>query len=326
MEPLNVFRDRLPWHGYGTDAKGYLQFMDAPQLLQRALVQYQARHSIGWLVYDLDSATAMLDWQDRNAPPPNIVAVNQDNGHAHLFYALEKPVHDYYGASQRALRYVASIDIALTELLGADAGYAKLIAKNPVHDRWLVFTPRTDLYDLDELAGWLDLEKYKDRRRRLPVHGLGRNCTLFERLRIWAYRARRQPYLSEEMFHAAVRNQALVINTDFSPPLPHSEVRATARSVAKWTWRRMSPEGFRAYQRRVGAKGRATQRRIAEERHWHIIQTADQCPDLTQDEIAAICGVHRVTVNRVLRSRVTSAISDKGSPGASDHKHGKVER
>lgn len=317
MEPLEVYRDRLPWHGYGTDEKGWLHFMRAPELVKRALVQYQARHSIGWLVYDLDSPTAMLDWEDRRAPAPNIVAINRDNGHAHLFYALEKPVHDYYGASQRALRYAASIDLALTELLGADPGYAKLIAKNPVHEQWLVFTPRSECYDLDELADYLDLSYYQDKRRRLPTVGLGRNCTLFETLRIWAYRARRQPFLSEELFHAAVRNQALIINTDFHPPLPHSEVRATAKSVAKWTWRRMSEEGFRAYQRRVSALASAQRRKQAMERHYEIRKTAQECPGLTQDEIAAICGCSRWTVNQVLvrarRENVGSPISDKGS-------------
>ena len=315
--PLDEYRQRLPWHGFGTNrmAEG-LHFMAAPELVQRALIQYQARHSIGWLVYDLDSDTAMLDWEDRRAPAPNIIAINRTNGHAHLFYALEKPVHDYYGSSAKALRYCAAVDLALTELLGADPGYAKLIAKNPLHDDWLVFTPRADLYDLEELADYVDLTKYRDKRRRLPVSGLGRNCTLFETLRIWAYRARRQPYLSEEMFRHAVLNHGLVINTDLIPPLPHSEVRATAKSVAKWTWQRMSAEGFRSWQRRVAARSVAVRQRNARERHWQILETAQQCPALTQDEIAAICGCSRWTVNQVLvkarKEGVGLTISDKG--------------
>ena len=299
---LELFRERLPWHGYATDElSAGLRFFARDHAILRAYLQYNPRHSIGWLCYDMDSDTAILDWDDRHCPAPNIIVMNRNNGHAHLFYAIGKPVHDYYGASQKALRYVASIDIALTRKLGADPGYAKLISKNPLNDRWYVTTPRADPYDLEELADWLDLDAYQDRRRRLPTEGLGRNCTLFETLRIWAYRARRQPHLSEEMFHSTVRNHALVINGAFNPPLPHSEVRATAKSVAKWTWRNMSPEAFSAYQRRVGWIGLATQRQQARERYYLIQQTAEQCPDLTQDEIAALCRVNQSTVSRALK-------------------------
>ena len=299
---LELFRERLPWHGYATDElSAGLRFFARDHAILRAYLQYNPRHSIGWLVYDMDSDTAILDWDDRQCPAPNIIALNRSNGHAHIFYAIERPIYDYLGASQKALRYVASIDIALTRKLGADPGYAKLISKNPLHARWYVTTPRADPYDLDELADWLDLDAYQDRRRRLPTEGLGRNCTLFETLRIWAYRARRQPYLSESMFHESVRNHALVINSAFSPPLPNSEIRATAKSIAKWTWRHMSPEAFSAYQRRVGHLGNVEKRIRMRERYYLIQQTAMQCPDLTQDEIAALCQVSRRTVCRALK-------------------------
>ena len=309
---IELFRERLPWHGFATDdLTTGVRMMTASEAVCRAFLQYQARHSIGWLVYDSDSETAILDWEDRGAPPPNIIAMNWANGHAHLFYGIERAVHDYFGASQKALRYVASIDIALTELLGADAGYSKLISKNPLHERWYVTTPRSEPYDLDELADWLDLNKYRDRRRRLPTVGLGRNCTLFETLRVWAYRARRQPFLSEELFHASVRNHGLVINGAFNPPLPHSEVRATARSAAKWTWRNMSPQGFREYQRRMGVLSGVARRKAARERAWLIQQTAKQCPGLSQEEIAALCQVNQSTVSRALQEADRKSLSDR---------------
>ena len=299
---LDLFKQRLPWHGFATDNLEHgLRFLPVDDAALRAYLQFNPRHSIGWLCYDLDSDTAMLDWEDRRAPAPNIIALNRDNGHAHLFYAIERPVHDYLGASQKALRYVAKIDIALTELLGADPGYAKLISKNPLHGRWYVVSPRSVPYDLDELADWVDLTKYRDLRRRLPTVGLGRNCTLFETLRIWAYRARRQPFLSEEMFHAAVRHHGLVINGTFSPALPNSEIRATAKSIAKWTWRHMSAQGFSEYQRRMGRLGNIEKRKRAHARAYLIQQTAQQCPDLTRDEIAALCRVNVRTVYRALQ-------------------------
>lgn len=315
MNVIDTYKQRLPRHGYGTDdIRQGLRFLPIENLITRALVQHNAKHSLAWLVYDLDSETAALDWDDRHCPPPNLIAINPDNGHAHLFYGLEKPVHNYANASAKAQRYMGAIDLALTEKLGADPGYAKLISKNPIHERWRVFVPRVDLYDLDELASWLDLSKYQDRRRRLPREGLGRNCSLFETLRLWAYRERRkeQQYLSEELFRDACLWRALAINAEFTPPLPHCEVRATVRSVSRWTWRNMSREGFREYQRKVSRK--AAEKRTAQslELRARIIETARQCPSLAQADIAALCGCARETVNRHLRANI-APLSDMGA-------------
>ena len=316
MQPIETFRNRLPSHGFATDDLAYgLRFVPVVDLIQKAIIQYNWRHSITWLVYDLDSPTARFDWGDRNCPPPNIQALNRDNGHAHLLYGLRVPVHNYPetakkpAARKKPLRFLAAIDVALTAELGADPGYSKLLCKNPLHDRWDVSYPRILLYDLDELADWVDLDKYQDRRRRLPTVGYGRNCTLFETLRIWAYRARRQPFLSEEMFREAVLHHALVINAGFSPPLPHNEVRSTAKSVSRWVWRKMSVEGFKAYQSAMGKRSGAARHAKAMELRANIIQTAIDCPTLTQADWAAMNGVTRETVNRHLRS-VTRTISD----------------
>lgn len=316
---LELFANRLPWHGLGTDnLQAGLHVYDKFQLVLRALIQYNARHSIGWLVYDIDSDTARFDWYDRSNPPPNIIAINRDNGHAHLFYGLIKPVHDYTAANDAPLRYLAAVDIAMTEELEADPGYTKLLAKNPLHERWDVIYPRDELYDLDELASWLDMEKYHDKRKRLPAIGYGRNCTLFERLRLWAYKERRNEYLSAELFRDAVFNHGLVINGDFSPQLPHAEVRATAKSIARWTWRKMSAEGFIERQRELGRRSGIVGHAKAMELRAAIITTHEQCPTLTQADIAALHGVTQQTVSNHLKE-YKSTISDReSSPGSSE--------
>ena len=317
--PKQVYRDRAPLHGYATDdVRSGLRMYAADTMLQKALAQHNAKHSLSWLVYDLDSESAFLDWQDVNAPPPNIVALNPDNGHAHLFYGLQVPVHNYATASHKALRYMAAVDIALTHALSADPGYSKLISKNPLHDRWIVLVPRADLYDLDELASWLDLKRYQDKRKRLPAEGYGRNCTLFETLRRWAYSERRkdQQYLSESMFQEAVTWRGLAINAEFVPPLPHSEVRSTCKSISRWTWARISREGFIAWQRKQSRAGNAAKQRKATERRERIVQTARECPELSQADIAAMCGVTQQTVSNHLRA-YKYPISDKDSSPAS---------
>lgn len=313
-DTLHIFETRLPSHGWATDDLRYgVKFMPIALALRKAILQYNWRHSLGWLAYDLDSESARFDWYDKMCAPPNILILNPDNGHGHLLYGLKTPVHDYDGAQDKPLRYLAAIDIAMTEELGADPGYAKLLCKNPFNDRWEVLFPRTELYDLDELASWVDIEKYRDRRRRLPAVGYGRNCTLFETVRQWAYRQRRQQsYLSEEMFRDSVLNHAMAINAGFSPPLPHSEVRATAKSVSRWTWRNMSPKGFAQWQK-VRSDIAAEKRHVkAMNLRTLIVQTAKECPTFTQADIAAMCGVTRETVNRHL-SAEKGALSDMGA-------------
>lgn len=316
MNIEEVYRDRFPLHAFATDdvIRG-LRMYSKEYAIRKSLVQHNFKHSLSWLVYDVDTGNAALDWQDNNAPAPNIIAINQSNGHAHLFYGLETPVHNYQGASEKALRYLGAIDVALTEKLGADPGYSKLISKNPLHDKWVTIYPNYNLYDLDELADWLDLEKYQDRRRRLPTVGYGRNCTLFERLRMWAYRERRkeQQYLSEEMFLEAVRYHALVLNAEFDPPLPHTEVRATAKSVARWTWQHMSAEGFRARQSTLGKKSGKVRREKADELYKNIVESIEQCPALTREDIALMHGVSLRTVYNAIKGSMQRTISDKGT-------------
>lgn len=309
-DPREVFVERVPRHAFATDDLRYgLRMRPGTEALQKRLLQFNARHSLSWLTFDVDTDTALFDWQDRDCPAPNIIARNPSNGHAHYFYGLEAAVHAYHNASQKAQRYLASIDVALTAKLGADPGFSKLIGKNPTHAAWEVHTPRFDLYDLAELADWLDLATYGDGRRRLPTHGLGRNCTLFENLRHWAYRARRHAWLSEGLFADAVLGHALELNQTFTPPLPHSEVRATARSVSGWTWDRMSPLGFSRIQQIRGKKGGAVRRAQAAELTTAILDTIQKNPGLSQADVAAILGIARETVSR----RVTKALSDKGS-------------
>lgn len=306
-EVINTWRERLPSHGFGTDdLRTGLRFLPVENLLTLALVQHNMKHSLGSLVFDLDSETSLIDLEDRECPPPNIVAINPDNGHSHVFYMLEAPVHNYDGASKKALRWMAAIDLALTKKLGADPGYSKLISKNPINERWITFFPRVDLYDLQELADWVDpeiLKHYNDLRRKLPGVGFGRNCRMFEDLRFWAYRERRkeQLYLSQGMFYEACLWRGLAINKDFTPPLPHSEVRSTARSVAKWTWRNMSYQGFREWAKRRSLAAARERTAKSLELRQQILEAKEQCPDLNQSDLAVLIGVSRQTINKHLR-------------------------
>ena len=82
-------------------------------------------------------------------------------------------------------------------------------------------------------------------RKSLPEYGLGRNCTLFEKTRLWAYKAIRQGWPDYPAWLAACVDRASGYNAQFEQPLPANEVRHTAKSIAKWTHQHLSPAGFR---------------------------------------------------------------------------------
>lgn len=251
---IQIFQSRVPKKPYHTDdfARG-LSIASAQRALRSRYIQPNSPTHRYWLVYDVDRPGAALGWSDRNAPAPNITATNPQNGHAHLIYGLEIPVRTAPDGRPGPLRYAASVDVALATLLDADLAYSGLICKNPCHTYWQVQVWEPATYDLDGIASWLDLRPYNG-RKPLPAYGLGRNCTLFEKLRTWAYRAIRQGWPEYDRWYQAVEQRALGYNLEFATPLDVAEVRHTASSVARWTFQRFSPTAFSQWQAAQGAK------------------------------------------------------------------------
>lgn len=301
---LDLFRNTLPKKPYCTnDLKFGLHIRSASNAVKHLYIQPNDPNNTAWLVYDLDRPTASIDWQDRHVATPNWIATNMDNGHAHLAYGLGSPVWTQYGKKDPAFRYMASIDVAMTKVLEADPGYSKLICKNPLReDFWKVDLYQTELYDLPWIADYLNLEPYKDARRNLPEEGLGRNCTLFGHVRRWAYQKIREPWLSEDFFLSAVVEYATGFNAiKFAHPLPYTEIEATAKSIAKWTWRNMSPAGFQRWSQNRRAKSIETRVGMADTQAERIRLFMEKYPELTQAGLAELLGVTDRTVRNALR-------------------------
>lgn len=253
---LALFRDRLPAKPYHTDdLHAGLQVRNAEHAALARYIQPNGPTHRYWLVYDIDRPGAAVDWSDRGAPPPSITAMNPANGHAHLIYGLETSVRTAPDAKCAPLRYAAAVDCALQRVLGADPAYSSLICKNPLHPHWRVSSWEPRLYTLADLDSWLDLTPAKDRRKRLPDYGLGRNCNLFEQLRQWAYKAIRQGWPEFERWQAACFDRALMYNAGFATPLDHQEVKHIARSVAKWTHQRITPAAYAEWRSVQGQRG-----------------------------------------------------------------------
>ncbi|MDC7892423.1 replication initiation protein, partial [Escherichia coli] len=242
-----------PHRPYHTDDLAFgLRISGKGRALLARYIQQNQPHAQFWLVFDVDREGAAIDWSDRNAPAPNITVKNPVNGHAHLLYALNIAVRTAPDASVKALKYAAAVERSLCEKLCADVNYSGLICKNPFHLEWQVMEWREEAYTLDELADYLSASA----RRSIDKHyGMGRNCHLFEMTRKWAYRAIRQGWPAFSQWLDAVIQRVEMYNASLPVPLSPAECRAIGKSIAKYTYRKFSPEGFSAVQAARGRKG-----------------------------------------------------------------------
>lgn len=212
-----------------------------------------------YFFFDIDREEAVLAWFDADLPRPYWTAQTSKNGHAHICYKLQIPLCTSELGSKKAISYAAKVQAGLASKLGADVGYSHLITKNPFSQEWRTTFWTDQAYTLDYLADFVELPKKLTKRQE--ASGLGRNCTLFDMTRKWAYTAVRD-YLhhhSSLTWEKAVLAHLEALNSEFTEPLPYSEIKATARSIANYCWKKFSHAGFSEWQsnnaKRANAKG-----------------------------------------------------------------------
>lgn len=301
---LDLFKSRAPKKPYcASDMDWGVKIRPLAQAICHKYLQANGPTHKYWLIFDIDRPSAAYDWQDMGCPEPTIITINPANGHAHLFYGLEVSVRTSDDARAGPLRFAAAVECALREKLWADAGYCGLIAKNPLHSHWITTVSGRGYYDLQELSEWLDLSQYNDRRRKLPAYGLGRNCTVFDDLRKWAYRAIRQGWPDYRQWLAACEQRAVGINAGFKGPMPQAECRHIAKSVAKWTHKHITEQGFSEYQAAQGHKGGVRSGEVRREASADKAAAARALADqgMTQRAIAEQLGAHRNSVANWLK-------------------------
>ncbi|MBS0559811.1 MAG: primase C-terminal domain-containing protein [Proteobacteria bacterium] len=147
------------------------------------------------------------------------------------------------------------------------------------------------------------------RKRRPPPSTFGRNCSLFDTVRFWAYDR-------FERDERAVLEEAQRVNAQFLEPLPSSEVAATARSIARFMNTRFCPStssssrrgrdrdagvsldrrGRQAVAGRVSAANRASATDASLRNAWSRLRAAGR--RVTQATLAAEAGRSIRTVKR----------------------------
>ena len=247
------FKDNLGQFLYAGDAfeQGMYKYPFAEAIDKRYL-DPNSSNRVWTMMFDIDRPQASMAWYDAMLPEPNWTCQNPQNSHAHIGYALSVPVSRSINSLRKPQALLARVEHAMDTLLGGDPAYGHRFTKNPLNPTHRTFYGRRDAYELDELRGYLP-DHLPIARNRSEAIGEGRNVLLFTDLRNWAYRARlRFPSLDAWLRGCFEKAQAM--NSQFHAPLPLSEVKATAKSVATWTWGHMSPERFAAVQARRSAK------------------------------------------------------------------------
>jgi hypothetical protein len=257
------------------------------EAMHRRYIETNPRALSNLLVVDIDHEDAALRtmW-NRQAWWPNAVVENPVNGHAHAVWALNEPITRTEYARRKPLAFAAAVTEGLRRSVDGDTGYSGLLTKNPAHDDWDALWCTNDrLYTLDELAehltdgGYMPPASWKRTKRRNQV-GLGRNCSIFETARTWAYREIRNHWFDSAGLHDAISAHVNELNAEFPEPLPASEARAIAASIHRWitTKSRMWADGPAVYEATFStiqaARGRISGLKRAQEaeNRWREIQ------------------------------------------------------
>ena len=217
---------------------------------RRALNSVYIEHNndsfINSIVFDIDSDTAAIAWQDADIPKPNFITQNPANGHAHLFYALSSPVCITENARRKPQKLLRGVIEGLTERLGADPCYTGKITKNPLNPRWRTFWNEQPRFELNYLCEFIDTNKRVKKEVRKSIVAEGRNTALFDSLRFYAYSIIFKYQKNDDFcgFMSALQEEAENINDSFEDQLGFKEINHTIRSISSWVWGTFDSDTF----------------------------------------------------------------------------------
>ncbi|MDK2126251.1 replication initiation protein [Parachitinimonas caeni] len=250
---------------------------------------------VSWLIFDLDHSDHMI-WDKVQLPEPSIIVRDrQGRGGSHLYYAI-RPVATHHKARQAPIDYMKAIYQAMAIRLKADPNYhSGPVAKTPGHPWWNTLVLHDAVFSLGDLAKHVEADLVRQpqwsKGPDLDAVAHSRHCTLFEQLRFYAYSIvnRQREEGSFDRFYQlliAFAEQHNRFPQFAAGPLPWSSIKATVRSVARWTW-----DKYRGYRRTCHrgvmqlsqALSVATRQRLSAQRTHQVRRNA------TADKIRQAC-------------------------------------
>ena len=300
-------------------------------------LQMNTKNLMTFLIFDIDRQGAAFAAYDSGLPEPTFITINPKNTHAHLIYQLSAPVATSEKSHLKPQEYLEAIRRAYTKKLNADPGYTGQLTKNPVHPNWTTIYNPAMTYSLDELSDYVDLNIDKSIRHDKDSDTIGRNVTLFNRLRHWSYKAVREFWRpgQQALYRSWLKMVLLKARelNDFTDceftgqgqnpkkgkaagnkPLCSPEVAAIARSVGRWTWEKMTPGGIDAYiDEKRSPEKQAARRAARTEKQRAVMEHGIEMyrNGATVGEITMECKVARRTVFRWLAQERLFQISTR---------------
>jgi hypothetical protein len=256
-------------------------------------------NSISWLIFDIDRPTSVHELtDDMGAPDPTLFVQNPKNHHAHVLYYVDTAVHKNKHSSQKALRFLKAVENGLIDKLQSDVGFNGSLGKNPLNSHWKVQDTYGVAYDLQNLSEYVDLNA-----ANISDTDIGKNVTIFQDVSKWAYKAIRQGYPRYEQWYNAVLSRVEMLNAQYKKdPLPYSEYKHIAKSIATWTDRRFSKQGFSEWQSNNGKLSGIARANKSKDNRIKAIEMSVR--GMTQQAIADYFKVTRMTINRWLKHGV----------------------
>lgn len=242
---LNRVLQEAPYLARCSDNKTAARVRPREYAISYPYIQANRPGMVSWLIFDLDHANALI-WEEAGLPPPNLVVRNRKNGHSHVYYAIV-PVCTSENGRSAPISYMKAVYEAFALRLKADIEYGGgPVAKTPGHPWWETSEYHDHVYDLGELAETVELPQAKpwSKGPRLDEAAHSRHCILFERLRYYAYSIVNEERAAGTFQHFVRRLEAFALNNNdfkaygFAESLPLSSLRATVKSISRWTWDR----------------------------------------------------------------------------------------
>ncbi|MCF9004736.1 replication initiation protein [Pseudomonas syringae] len=240
---LNRILTESPYLARCSDNKTAALVRPREHAIRFPYMQINRREMVSWLIFDLDHVNSLI-WDDLGLPQPNLIVRNRVNGHSHLYYAIS-PVCTSEKARDKPIQYMKAVYSAFALLLKADPDYnSGPVAKTPGHPWWVTTELHDSVYELADLADYVDTQVSSwSKASRLEDLPESRHVILFEKLRYYAYSVvgQQREEGNFESFCRLLDTYASNIN-NFSRQgfqtgnLPLSSLRATVRSISRWTW------------------------------------------------------------------------------------------
>lgn len=323
---LDSIKDALPTKPYTLMDKGCAMFITSIEAAIKSnprYIQANQPNSLSFMVFDLDYKKAILAHEKTDVLTPSFYTVDKKKTTAHAVYMLDNPVHKNQHSKEAPQRLYSAIEDIYGNRLKADKGYSGLVMKNPFHSEHSLYLPEETLctVSLAEMADYVDFEQYNKQLKQQKIEtgfSESRNIAVFDLVRGWAYKEIRNYWgKSYKEWLMVVQEKTKTVwhniqgNYNKQSPYSVAEMRATARSIAKWTWNNTTPSGFQVYvemthlphkQKARGKKGgiASGKARLALSSDKREQAKELRAGGMKQAEIASLLGVTKGTISKWL--------------------------